>query len=382
MRVKRKRPIVQISLLAVIILGIVVAGSGCVSGLAPIGWSGGTVANNTMYIGSREGRLVAINLADESRQFTEVIKAAAQPGLLGCSPATGSGCSPGSTSVPVYGTPIVAGDLVYFAGYNGKIYAYSTNSLAARWVYPREGYLKPIVGGLVAAGGKLFIGGSDGNVYALDATTGDKLWEFPTGDKIWSTPVVDSGTLYIGSFDKKMYALDTADGRKKWEYATGGAIIATPLVAGGTVYIGSFDRNLYAVNAADGRLKWQFAGQKWFWAEPVLVNGTIYAGNLDGKVYALKADTGSQVAALDLKNPLASRPVVVGDNAIFATRKGEVYAVNTVSRAVNLLVALNSEVDGPLTAEAGTVYVHLQDLTLQRINATTGALLRPISLKS
>jgi outer membrane protein assembly factor BamB len=373
--------------LTIIIAIVLIAGllvTGCVRGLAPIGWSGGTVSDGKLYIGSEEGRLVAVDLADESRQWSEAIKAASSPGLFGCSPATGGGlgCGGGSAGVPIYGSPVVSDNLVYIAGYNGKIYAYNSATLDPRWVYPREGYLEPFVSGLVESGGKLFVGGSDGHVYALDAATGDKLWDFTTGDKIWATAAVGGDTVYIGSFDKTFYALNAADGREKWHYDTGGAIMATPLVDGGTVYIGSLDRNLYALNAADGSLKWKFAGDNWFWAEPVASNGSVYTGCLDGKVYVLRADNGDKITDFDVKDGISANPATVDSGVIFATRKGAVYSVDTASNQIKLLVNLGNEVYGPLTAYEGVVYIHLQDMTLQEVNVDNGALLRPIVLKS
>ncbi len=372
----------RVAFLLALIIAVALVGSSCVSGLAPIGWSGGTVSSGTMFVGSNEGRLVAINLADESRQWAETLKAVTQPGLFGCSPAmSGGGCGAGTTRVAIYGTPVVAGDLVYIAGYNGKIYAYNISNLAMRWAYPREGNLQPFVSGLVEADGKLFIGCSDGRVYALDSTTGDKLWEFATGEKIWSTPAIDGDTLYIGSFDKKLYALNATDGKKKWEFVTEGAIISTPLVNNGTIYIGSFDRNLYAVNAIDGKLKWKFMGENWFWAEPAVFNGTIYAGCLDGNVYVLKADSGEKVKSFDLKNPVSSQPVIVDSSVIFATRKGVIYSIATGSQEIKQIADIKTDVDGPLTAYEGIVYVHTQQLELQRINAASGTLYSPVSLK-
>jgi outer membrane protein assembly factor BamB len=365
----------------VIVIGLVAFG--CVSGLTPVGWSGGVVSDGTLYVGSRVGQLVAINLADDSRIFSEALVPVSQPGLFGCGPSMGGGgCGAGAAGVPVYGTPFVSGNLTYMAGYNGKVYAYNISNLAVRWVYPREGNLDPLVGSIVGAQGKLFFGGSDGNVYALDAETGDFLWKFTTGDKVWGAPAVDGDTLYIGSFDKKVYALNTADGSKKWEFTTEGSIIATPLVDGGTVYIGSFDRNFYALNAADGTFKWKFSGKNFFWSQPLLIQGRLYIGCLDGFVYVVQANNGAKVAEFDLKAPVSSQPVIVADSVIFANRKGVVYSLSTVTSEIRQLADLKKTVDGPLTANGEIVYIHTQDNILQRINAVTGALLSPISLSS
>jgi outer membrane protein assembly factor BamB len=356
---------------------------GCVKGLTPIGWSGGTVADGTLYVGSKEGRLVEIGLADESRRWADALKATRTTGFFGCSPATGGGgCGTGSAGVAIYGNPVVVGDRVYIGGYNGKVYSYYTESLQMDEDYPPENYLEPIVGGLATDQDNIYFGCSDGKVYALSASDLILQWKYETSDKIWATPAISGDTVYIGSFDKKLYALSAADGSKKWEFTTEGAIIATPLVDNDTVYIGSLDRNLYALNTADGSLKWQFTGENWFWAEPVIYNGIIYAGCLDGNVYALDAATGNKVTEFDLGSPVSSAPVIVGNSIIFASRKGMVYAIDLTSHEMRQLADFDTDVNGPLAAYEGIVYIHTQELTLERVNALSGAVLSPISLES
>jgi outer membrane protein assembly factor BamB len=368
-------------LLVVIVTSIVLLGLSCVSGISPVGWSGGVVADGVLYVGSNEGRLTAINIDDGSRQWAEVLKARASGGLFGCSSSSLS-CGGGSSYVPIYGTPVVSDNLVYIAGYNGKILAYNISNLATRWVYPRDGYIDPIVGGPVVTQGKLFVGCSDGYVYAFDALTGDKLGEFKTDDKIWSTPVVDGDILYIGSFDKKLYALNIADLSLKWEFEAGGSIISTPLVDNGIVYFGSFDKNLYAVNAASGTLKWKFTGNKWFWAQPQIVDGIVYAGCLDNYVYLINASNGTQITSFNLGSPVASTPAISGNYIVFASKKGIVYRIDTASREIKQIADVGINVDGPLNANEDIIYVHPQASVIKRIDVETGAILPDIDLIS
>ncbi|MHB8104716.1 MAG: outer membrane protein assembly factor BamB family protein [Dehalococcoidales bacterium] len=378
----KRKNIKLVSMIALLLLAIItigVFGFSCVSGMAPIGWSGGVVANGSLYVGSMEGRLVAINLADQSILRAEPLKLQTQGGLLGCSSLLS--CGGGSSRVPIYGTPVVSGNLVYIAGYNGRIYAYNTTNFASRWVFPRDGYLSPFVGGLVIDNGRLFIGSSDGFIYSLDAATGDLLSGYQTGDKIWGTPTVADNTLYIGSFDKKLYAFNTDDLTLKWAYTTEGSIIAKPLVNNGVVYIGSFDRNLYAINAADGTLKWKFMAKNWFWTQPVLMNDTLYAGSLDGNMYVLNAATGESVSPpFELKSPVASQPVSFDNFVIVATQNGIIYKIDATTQTVKQLAALTGNIDGPLMVYQGIIYFQTQDITLQRIDANTGAVMPPMAL--
>ena len=385
---RSRRHIGKILILAVLLLLIGIIGFSCIEGLTAIGWSGGAVSDNTLFVGTKEGRLVAVNLTDGSRlPATQLTVAGGGSGLFGCMPM-GGGCS-GGGGVAIYGTPSFDDELVYIAGYNGKVYAYSEENLATRWVYPREGNMEPIVGGVVVSDGRVYLAGSDGFVYSLDAKTGDFLWAYSTEndkgkrEKIWSTPAVSDGTLYIGSFDKKVHAVNTADGTRKWEFLTEGTITATPLIINGTVYIGSHDRYLYALNAADGTLKWKFKAENWFWAKPVIYEGKIYAGCLDGKVYVLDAATGNKLNEFNLEGPLAADPVIHEDNIIFATKEGTIYSINANQNTLRQLAILDEgkvKVNGPLAISDGVIYIHTQDLTLRRVNADTGAILGNISL--
>ncbi len=381
MKLKSGWNVGKILILAVFLLCTILMATGCVSGLSPVGWSGGTVFDGKLFVGSTEGRLAGIDLTSENKTFSEQLKAASQTGLFGCSASSGGGCGGGSTAVAIYGSPVVSGDLVYIAGYNGKIYAFSVDTMSSRWVYPRDGYLKSFVGGLAVSSGKLFVGNSDGKVYCFDAVTGDKLWEYKTGDRIWATPAVDGDTVYIGSFDKKLHALNINDGSEKWTFTAGGSIISTPLIDNGTVYFGAFDRKLYAVNVADGHEKWTFTGNNWFWAGSIIDNGIIYTGCLDGYFYMIDSRNGNKISEFK-KGAVSSTPIIVDNYVVFATKKpGTLYKLDMSSREVSLLVELGSEANGSLAASGGYVYAHVQGLSLIKVNVATGSK-EIISLKS
>ena len=331
-----------------------------------------------------EGKLIALNASSGARLWEVPFKTASTGG--------GFGCTPTQTTVAIYGTPAVEGELVYIGGYNGKIYAVQASSGALRWVYPREDDLQPIVGGPVVAQGKVYVGSSDEKLYALDAATGDKIWEFQTGGKIWSTPVIDGDRLFIGSFDKKLYAVDTTTGKEIWAkpFEMQGAIASTPVVSNNIVYIGSFDRHLYAVDASNGQQIWQFPvegevdniPENWFWAKPVIYNNTIYAANLDGKVYILNAETGNEVVdAIDLGSPVSSWPVLVDSSIIIASEEGMIYTLDTGNNQSKTLANLEERVYAPLSASDGVIYVHTQERNLLALNAQSGVTLwsRPLN---
>jgi outer membrane protein assembly factor BamB len=358
-----------LSVVALLLVGLVF--TGCTGRTTiPKGWSGGTVDGNDLYIGTMDGRLIAVNTDNGSLLWSTKLE-------IGTTSGGGFGCSQGPTSVAIYGSPAVSDNLVNVGGYNGKVYAYPTAGREEpRWVYPRQGNLAgAIVGSLVKAQGRVYFASASGWVYALDAAEGYKVWDFRTKEKIWSTPAVAGDTLFIGTFGDKLYALNATDGTEKWEFKAEGAIVATPVVDGNTVYIGSFDRYLYALDTASGNLKWKFIAQNWFWAKPVVYNGMIYAGNLDGRLYILKADDGQKVTEFALNSPISSSLVLVGSSVVVATEAGIIYTVDTANYTADpkRLATLGEAVFASLSAGQGSIFVHTAKDSLYAIDATSGA---------
>lgn len=363
---------VYISILLVV-LTVSLAAGGCVRGMSAIGWSGIGVGDNALYVGSAEGRLVAIK-ADGTTMLSEPLKTEKPSG--GCMPSadgsSGGGCaSSSSVAVAIYGIPVVSGEMVYITAYNGKVYAYDSPSLEMKWVYPVEDYLKPIVGGVALAGERLYFATTDGKLVALDAVKGIKRWEISLGSKIWSTPVIDNGTVFIGSFDNKVYAIDAETGNRKWEFPTNGTITATALVYQDIVYIGSFDCNMYAIDAINGTEKWHFKADKWFWTKPVIHKDILYAGSLDGNVYALDIKNGEKLGNFEV-GPVASSPALAGSSIIVANQKGEVSSYDTVTHKRNWLVDLKVPVSAPLAISQKKVYAHTSNLVVHPIDIDTG----------
>ena len=379
-------------ILALLLVGVITV-SGCTAAGRQMaqGWAGGVVSDGTIFVGSMEGKLVALGVSDGNFRGDPVaLVAQAQSSGFACIPTAGT------SAVAVYGSPVIDGDLVYIGGYDGKVRAYLFESgrlrAEPRWISRQGDIGGSIIGGLVVAGGRVYFGATDGRVYALDAADGHKLWDSlpggKTGSKIWSTPVVAGDTLFIGSFDHKLYALDTTDGTEKWAFETEGTIVSTPVVSSGKVYIGSFDRRVYAVNATSGEEVWRFPETDdevdtpigWFWATLLLHDGAVYAPNLDGRVYVINANSGNRISNFDLGGPITSTPVLVNDLVIVATtstnrakQESKVFALDTTSKQQTELKDLKESIHAPLFADGTTVYVHTMENFLYAIDTETGA---------
>ncbi|HRN54380.1 MAG TPA: PQQ-binding-like beta-propeller repeat protein, partial [Gemmatimonadaceae bacterium] len=187
----------------------------------------------------------------------------------------------------------------------------------------------------------LYIGSGDQHVYALDARSGEKRWEFATGDVVHASPAVADGVVYIGSWDRNLYALDAATGRERWRYTTGAdtviynqvGIASSAAVSGGMVFVGGRDGHFHAVDAATGAFRWKVNNNGgWTIGSPAVRDGIVYFATSDGRRFkAVDASTGA--LRFELANPAISfsSPTLTGDIAFYGTSDGWVRAVNVRS---------------------------------------------------
>ncbi|MSQ22807.1 MAG: hypothetical protein EXR53_05845 [Dehalococcoidia bacterium] len=310
---------------------------------ATAGWAGPLVSDETVYLGSREGKMLALDAATGERRVS--FPAGEKEHLLG-----------------IYGTPALAGGVLFVGDYQGKLYALDAAGLTKRWQYPAdERKIGQIVGGPTVAGNLVIFGSSDKKVRALLRNNGAQEWEFATEGMVWSAPIVVSDTVYVASLGHHVYALSLADGKPKWPkpFEAGGAVVASPLVADGKVFFGSFDRVFYAVNAATGKEVWRFGeGKAWYWSTPVTDGKRVYPVATDGKVYALDINSGAKRWEFDLGKSTISAPVLVGNNMVVTSDAGLIYILSAETGAQVSSFDVAAQVRAPLIARDGVVYIN------------------------
>lgn len=322
-------------------------------------------ADGTIYIGSGDGKLYALdpNAADDDEREK-------------WSFATGD---------RIYSSPAIGQDgTIYISSYDGKLYALDPDiddDKREIWSYEIGGQIdsSPAVG----ADGTIYVGSGDGIFYALNSsaeddthrlkwsfepeTAEDCLWMMDEPCSFYSSPAIgaDSGTIYVGSDDGYVYALDpNADDdedRLKWSYETWGSVSSSPAIGkDGTVYVGSSDGSLYALDPdavdEDKREKWSFDTSINSWSmivsSPVVgADGTIYIGSIgwygDGSLYALDPnaeDDDERVKwSFSTKREIRSSPVIGPDGTIYIGADDyKLYAIGTRSIAAPNKVAADA----------------------------------------
>ncbi len=178
--------------------------------------------------------------------------------------------------------------------YRRPSYAVNTTTKAKLvWEYEDKG---DIGAGISSDGQRLFTANTVGEVYALDLHTGQRVWSFKTGGKVYSTPEVFKGVVVVGSSDHCIYGIDARSGRKLWELKTEKAVLGTAAVYGGNAYIGGSDGVFRCIRISDGMELWAFDQVKGYVStKPTIADGKVIFGSWENGFYALDVKTGRKI---------------------------------------------------------------------------------------
>ncbi len=269
-----------------------------------------TIVNGTVYFGSGDGNVYALD------------------------DATGSLRWKFQTGDVVHASPAVADGTVYVGSWDSYFYALDAATGKQKWRFktgedPQIHNQIGIQSSAVVADGLVYFGCRDSNLYALDAKTGEKKWAFNNkGSWVIGSPLVYQGKLYFSTSDSGMfYALDAKTGAQIFSLKLIWPMFSSPAIAGNTLYIGSHEGKLIAIDLTTQKPAWVFqtdgsqkngatytkpdgspnyeaAFSDFFYddmvsgvqkmmsvgailSSPVVVENVVYVGSTDGSVYAL-----------------------------------------------------------------------------------------------
>ncbi|MCM3873514.1 MAG: PQQ-binding-like beta-propeller repeat protein, partial [Pyrinomonadaceae bacterium] len=136
-------------------------------------WSSPSVADNTVYFGSNDSMIYALN----ARNGSEVWRFKTGGRVLGC--------------------PTLDGPFLYALSDDGYLYKLVRRSAKLVWKFDTHG-----------------------GAVARDFPSATS----PTYDYLTSAATVSDGLVFIGSADKKLYAVDADTGQEKWHFETKGIV--------------------------------------------------------------------------------------------------------------------------------------------------------------
>jgi len=116
------------------------------------------VQDDVVYAGFADGNLVALNLSNGAELWRAAV-------------AIPHGNNELARMVDIAATPVVDGDRVIAAAYQGNLAAYARSGGSEEWSVPMSVYLTPVL-----AKGRLFVAQADGRIASVDPHSGVVLW--------------------------------------------------------------------------------------------------------------------------------------------------------------------------------------------------------------
>ncbi|MCD9144629.1 serine/threonine-protein kinase [Streptomyces albireticuli] len=318
----------------------------------------------------------------------------------------------------VWGTPTVAGDLLYVTSFevhaldvasgrrqfktrdvawamavaDGRIhasdgptlYALDASDGAERWRLATDGW----VYSLRADRGTVVTGTRGGGVQAWEAANGELLWEMGGLQTDFETPdcgpFLQDGTVYVWA-DARLRALEARTGAERWSYpvgdtaACGGVPVRLLPAPDGAVYVVAGTRVL-AIDVARGDVRWRFEAPAVFLSPPAfapgpaVTGGGVYVADYLGTVYALDAATGRDRWRIATEPRQSTEPVLVAAGAVHLGSGGALYTLDAVTGTPKWRFAAGGDVVGAPVVADGRVHFGSADHCLYTVDAAGGQL--------
>jgi len=260
------------------------------------------------------------------------------------------------------GAPAINKSNIYFGLNNGILIGLDliTGKIKSKFTTLDSAAIKC---GLVIENSILYFADWNGKVYAFDLETEKNIWIYKTyNEKLYETfgqinteLLVYKDLLIFGGRNPELQIIDKKNGKKKWSYIEkdGGWISGDPIVNNDTLYIGGSDNHeMFAFNVFTGEVYWKYTFLNNNFSKPLLHKNYILFTTADaysvygtsvgrGFLYAITRKDG-HIKNVDLiGGNLFSSPIVQDDMLFLSSEDGSLYAIdlnkflNTEDKLIN-----------------------------------------------
>ncbi|MFD3732646.1 serine/threonine-protein kinase [Streptomyces sp. NPDC058632] len=318
----------------------------------------------------------------------------------------------------VWGTPSVAGDLVYVTSF--EVHALDVATGRRRFKTRDVAWSMAVADGRIHAsdgptlfaldareGGDLWRLSTDAWVYSLQADRGTVVtgtrgggvqgWEASTGQRLWEVtgcqtdfespeagPAVHDGTVYVWQ-DARLRALDARTGDERWSYpigdaaSCGGVPVRLTPAPDGYVYVCAGTRVL-ALDIAGGHVRWHFEAPAVFLSPPAFVpgpavaGGGVYLADYLGTVYALDATDGRDRWRIATEARSSVEPVLAAAGHVHVGSGKGLYTLDAVTGTPKWRFQSGGDIVGAPAVAEGRIHFGSTDHLLYTLKADDGRL--------
>jgi outer membrane protein assembly factor BamB len=237
----------------------------------PSNFSSPTLAEGSVYIGTRTGDVAAVNTTSGAIEWQRTI----------------------SSGETVNTTPAVGADRVYAGAEDSRVYALNTREGTQAW---QATVPAPVRTAPVLTDEHLLAPAVDGTLISLDPSSSSEQWRVSVDASTVSSPAVANGQLYWAT-ESTVHAIELESGTKQWTFETDGFsglnnVAPPPVLVGDAVYFTTGHESVYAVDVRSGEEYWQFTpGSGANVLTVTVVGSTAFVGTDAGTVHQLRGRT-------------------------------------------------------------------------------------------
>lgn len=192
----------------------------------------------------------------------------------------------------IFAKPLIKGNMLLLACRDGNVYGVDITTHEEQWNFT---YGTTWAMSSTLSENTVFVGWSTNNVFcALDITSGLEKWKYQGSSHFYGTPLALGTGVYMGSAEGILYRLDKATGEKVWEYPIGEELYTAVQYDAGTLFFGSDNGYFYALTDGETSFKAVY--------EPVGITGNAKFLVVDSKITPYLHDKGFE--ALDTAEKL------------------------------------------------------------------------------
>jgi outer membrane protein assembly factor BamB len=281
--------------------------------------TGVAVANGTVYLGSDDDSLYALDMVTGAKKWNtslggdvratpavspdgKKVYIASNNGSAFClNTADGStiwAVTIGSSTYDLMSSPAVADGKVVIGSNNGTLFCLNADTGEVIWRTTQLG--SRIRAGVAIEGDRVYVTGEDQYVRCFNLTTGDPIWqtESTMGSAMYAGYVIVSGdyVFAVSQGNRRVWKLNKTDGTGTYVDLTG-TIGSTAMrgglaVAYGNVYV-VYSYGVACIDIDTLTIEWTYSvtGATHCLNVPVVADGIVFVLLTDGYVYALNATT-------------------------------------------------------------------------------------------
>lgn len=262
------------------------------------------IAAGTVYIGTLDGYLYAIDLSNGALKWQY------------------------QASGEVKSSPAVYRNVVHFGDGMGVFHAVDAQTGKGRWTFDAEA---EIISSASVSQDRLLFGSYDQYLYCLSVEDGALIWKFETEGYVHGTPAIVNGTVIVSGCDGYLRVINIADGVEQQKIALGDYVAASPAILNNRVYAGTFGNQVLCVGLDSSEIFWwyQYPERHFpFYASAAVTADIVIIGGRDKMVHALHPQTGEPLWVYLAKSRVDSSPVIVGERVFFGTMGGELVGLS------------------------------------------------------